>query len=378
MQSLTITTEHNPNSHPPAEILDALRGRDGVRRWSFRYELLSSAHVKLDDLDQVTSCEVTQNWLATGVKRTARFQILDLGGIDYLSDRIKPWIRLGLSPYGVNDWVEWPQGVFLLATPTRSVDAAGVVTRAVDGFDPAQSLLDDSVTTRYTVTAGTAYTTAVATLLGSIPQSVVASASTLPAAREWEPGTNKLKIINELLTAVNYESLAFDENGVAIVKPYLSPASRPAEYTYSDDEDGVMLPAVDQTLDLFNVPNSWTLVVSNPDRVALSSTYTNTDPASPTSTVRRQRTIVSFQTEQDAADQAALDAKVARLAFEASQVYEKISFTTGLMPIHSGNDVIGINYSPLAINAKYAETSWNMTLKAGAQMKHEIRRVVAV
>jgi hypothetical protein len=120
------------------------------------------------------------------------------------------------------------------------------------------------------------------------------------------------------------------------------------------------------------------LVVSNPDAPALVSSYTNDNPASPTSTVRRGRTIVDFRTEEEADSQADLDAKVAQLAFNASQVYEHIRFTTGLNPLHSCNDVFRITFSGLAVNSAFVETKWEMELRAGAAMTHEARRVVAV
>jgi hypothetical protein len=377
MQDLVPTVAHNPNSHTLAEITDALGGRSGARRFTFRYERLSSANVLLDDLTNVLQGSVSQNWLAD-IKRTATFTIRDVGGIDFLSDRIKPWVRLHLPPWGADDWVEWPQGVFLLSTPSRTSDETDTVIREVSAFDALQVFADDLVTDRYTVAAGVVYTTAVTTLLGSITANVTVTTSTLPTAKEWPPGTSKLKIINELLGAVNYESLSFDESGTAVVRPYTAPSIRAEEWVFADDDTSIMLPDVEQTLDLFAVPNRWTLVVSDPDRSTLSSTYTNVDPSSPTSTVRRQRTIVDFRTEQDAADQAALDAKAQRLAFEASQIFESLDFATGLMPAVSGNDVYRITYGALAVDAKYSEQSWEMPLAAGAAMRRRARRVVNV
>jgi len=379
MQRIAVPTgSHNPDGHTEAEILDALHAVSGSRMLTFRYDLLDSDNTYLQALDGlVEQGKVSQDWLAD-VKRKATFTIRDTGVINYLSDRIKPWVRLHLPPYGTDDWVEWPQGVFLLSSPKRSDDAAGTVTRQVDAYDQLQVLLDDKVSVRYTVTAGTVYTTEVATLLSSFTSNITPSAATVPADLEWDPGTTKLKIINELLGAVNYESLSFDENGVAIVRPYTSPTERAAEYTYADNQIGVIVPGVDQMLDLFGVANQWTLVVSEPDQDPISSTYTNNDPGSPLSTVNRGRTIVDFRDQQKAADQATLDDLAARLAFEASQVYEALEFTSALMPIHSGNDILRFEYSRFAVAAKYAEQSWVMDLAAGATMKHRIRRVVNV
>ena len=377
MQAVVPVGALNPNSHTESTILDALRGRSGTRRWSFRHEHLTLTGEVIGDLADVQSAEVTQNWLAD-IKREAKFTLRDTGEIDFLSDRVRPYVRLHLPPYGVDDWCEWPQGVFLLSTPDRTIDASGRVLREVQGYDQLQVFLDDRVTTRYTVDAGAVVTTAVITLLGGVAASVTVSASTLPTASEWEPGTTKLRIINDLLGTIAYESLSFDENGVAVVQPYVTPGSRTEEYVYADDADGLVIPAVDQELDLFSVPNSWTLTVSDPDRPALVSTLTNNDPSSPTSTVRRGRTIVDFRTEESAADQAALDTKVARLASEASQIYEALEFSTGLMPLHSGNDVYRVTYSPLAVDAKYAEHSWTLPLRHDAVMTHRARRVVVL
>ncbi len=371
----------NPNGHTEAEVRAALQGRDGVRRFSFRYVLLNAANRYVMDLDNVTEGTVSQNWLAD-IKRTASFTMRERGGIDFLSDRIQPWVRLHLPPYGDQDWVEWPQGVFLLSSPERKASMAGVLTRQVEGFDQLQVYSDDLLVNRYAVTSGTVVTTAVRTLLDSVlvPPSIrlTPHAGTLATTKEWEPGTSKLRMINDLLGMINYDSLSFDEDGMAIVQPYRSPAERAEEYVYADDQSGLVVPDVTQGLDLFSVPNRWVLVVSEVDQPPLVASYTNSNPSSPTSTVRRQRVITDYRTEQEAVDLTTLTAKAARLAFEASQVYEAVPFKTGLMPVHSGSDVYRLRLDRLAINAKYGETSWKMPLRAGAPMEHYARRVINV
>jgi hypothetical protein len=371
----------NPNGHTPEEVLSALRGERGSRRWSFRYALLDSANRYVRDLDSVVAGTVSQSWLAD-IKRTAAFTMRETGGIDFLSDRIQPWVRLHLPPYGDRDWVEWPQGVFLLTTPERKSSAAGVLTREVEGFDQLQVYADDIYADRLYLSAGLPVTGVVRDIIQSVPVPPAVrtspSPSTLPAAKEWEPGTSKLRVINDLLGMINYESLSFDEDGAAVIRPYRSPQERAEEYVYADDQASLVVPELTQRLDLWSIPNRWVLVVSEPDQPPLVAAYVNANPASPTSTVRRGRVITDFRTEQEAVDQFTLQQKAARLAFEASQVYESIPFSTGLMPLHSGNDVYRLRLARLAVDAKYAETSWKMPLKAGARMEHEARRVITV
>jgi hypothetical protein len=351
----------------------------GHRYWTFRYELLDLNNAFVADLDNVLGGKVSMSWLAP-IKRTAEFVLRESDiDIEWLTDRIKPWIRLHLPPYGDDDWVEWPLGVFLLSSPTRTVDAAGVVRRQVTGYDQLQVLSDDKIADRYTVVAGSVHTDEVLTLLGGdFTYRCTAHSSVTRVDREWPPGTSKLSMINDLLSAINYKSLFFDEDGVAVIEPYVSPSVRTEEYTYADDETSLILPDVEQELDLFGVANSWVLVVSNPDAPALTSTYTNDNPASPTSTVRRGRTITDYREEEEAADQATLDAKVSRLALEASQVYEHVRFSTGINPLHSCNDVYRIALIGLAINSTFVETKWELPLQAGAEMTHEARRLVSI
>lgn len=289
------------------------------------------------------------------------------------------------------NYVEWPLGVFLLSTPHRELLKGDVLVRPVQGYDQLQVYSDDAVSSRYEVAASASYTDAVETLLGGVTADIVASTETLPAARDWDPGTTKLRIINDLLASINYRPLHFNADGRAQVKPYVSPQDQPPEWTYSDLSASVLGYNARQELDLFGVANQWIVVVSEPDQPVLSSTYTNTDPASPTSTTRRGRTITDFRSSPEGLGgglgpdgnpipptQGELDAYVEKLAFEASQVYAALEFRTGLMPIHGTYDVYQITFDRMAINAKFSEHTWSMDLRGGAFMTHRARRVVVI
>lgn len=362
-----------------AAVIDALTGELGTRTLTFRYSRLDNNNTFIETLDYVAHGSVANNSFAD-IKRTARFTIRDLTAVNFLRDRIQPWACLKMPDGG---FVKWPLGVFLLATPARSLGDAGTVMRDVEAYDQLLVLMDDKVENRYTIAAGVAYTTAIAALVASAgivtpAPAIVPSALTLPVAMEWEPGTAKLRILNDLLDAINYGSAWFNERGQLICRPYLSPADRATEYLYSDTSASVRTGSAEQTIDLFSVPNKFVLVKSEPDQAPLTAVVTNTNPASPTSTVSRGRTIVSFVDEEDAADLTTLNAKAARYAFEASQVFEEVTFDTALMPMHSEADILALNIPGLAINAKYSETSWEMPLAVGATMKHTVRRVVTV
>ncbi|MFC5528465.1 hypothetical protein [Cohnella yongneupensis] len=277
-------------------------------------------------------------------------------------------------------FVEFPLGVFLLATPKRKSDQSGQVTRNIEAYDQLQVLRDDRTTGQYLIAANTGYIAAVKTLLDSAGitlQNLTPSSKVIPVDREWDGGTPRLTIINDLLSALNYNPLFFDENGVAVAWPYITPDQRAAEYTYADNQESVIFPEVEETLDLFDIPNQFVLIVSQPDRAVLKSIYTNSNPASLTSTVNRGRTITTYL-PVDAVDQTTLDNLAQAAAFKASQVYQAVTFETAIMPQHSYNDVYNFQFSRLGISEKYEEIGWTLPMKSGGQMEHTIRRVVSV
>lgn len=379
------TGDHNPNGHTTTEVYNALVGRLGSRRWSYRYELLTNTHARIMDLEEVLECTVEWQYLAD-IKRQATMTIRDLGRVNYLSDRLRPWVRLHLSPFGEKDWVEWPMGMFLLNSPTRHAGEYDTIDRAITAFDPTWAMEDDKVTSRAPVAAGSnLVSSAIAqvTAAGAVPNSpewilATRSTETLPATREWPPGTSRRQICNDLLAMAEFESISFDGLGRAVLQPYVDPNTRPVTWTYTYGQEGLVIPDVDQELDLFNIPNKVLIVVSEPDQAMVVASATNTNPASPTSTVRRGRTIVDFRDAEEAASQTVLNARALRILREHAQVYEHLVFSTGAMPFHGFNDVLSINYDPLAINTKYHETSWTLEMKHDGKMRHEARRLVNV
>ena len=357
------------------DVIDALTGRYGTRQLSFRYDRLDSSNRLLGSVDFVTKCIVNYDMLAK-IKRTATIALLDRTGVNFLSDRIRPWIRLAMRDGG---FVEWPQGVFLLSTPKRILDANGItVTREVAAYDLLQALDDSKILVRTVATAGTLYTTALATFAAGFSVNITPSASAIPTTLEWAPGTTYLAIVNELLGAINYESAFFDENGTFVARPYLSPAVRPAEYQYNTDAVSVLTGQANHVIDLFAIPNVFQLIVTEPDQSVITSTYTNANPNSPTSTVSRGRSIPIIITNASAPDQTTLDALAQRKAFEASQVFETIEFATVIMPMHSNADVVGLNVAGLGVADKFGEHSWSIDFSIGAQMTHSVRKVVNI
>jgi hypothetical protein len=387
----------------PEQIKSALHFTGGLKKVAFRYELLNKNNQKIGDLSTVESGEVSMQSLAQ-IKRTARFTLKDIGDINFLSDRIKPFIRIYIPPGRVmgreyslvhpaqpvaneiraapdkGGWIEFPMGIFLLSSPTRKDQTNGVF-REVEAYGGLVILLNDRLEYRLVIFAGTSYYDAIVELLlsaGITNYNIEFTDAVLKRDIEFEPGKEKLFVINELLGQINYTPIYDDVNGVFVSAPYRSPSVRSADYSYKDDELSVLYQGMEEELDIFDIPNKWVVVCSNPEQEPLFSSYTNSNPDSPTSTISRGMTIVDYREVSDISSQESLNAYVQRIAFEASQVYGKISFETAIMPMHDYADILEIEYSPLGIKGKYSETSWTIPLIVGGKMKHEVRRVVQI
>lgn len=343
----------------------AVYATTGSRHVTYRYERIGPTGASLGTLDCVTGGSISEDALAD-VHRSCTLTLWR-PDVVWATDSIRVWWRVTMPDGGI---AEWPLGTFALSAPEYS----GTGEVSVAGFDHGIRLRDDCVTTRHTLAAGAVYTVAVAALLTGYTTRITASTATLPVAREWPPGTQKHTIINDLLSAINYEGLWFDGRGVAVSRPYRPPNERPVDATYGDSTAPIVVrDSWRVARDTDAVPNRWIGVVSTPDRAPLVSTVTNTDPASPTSTVARGGRIVAVTQECDAVDQATLDAIVLRWSREAS-AYEHVTVDTLTVPVHEHRDMVGLVIPDLGIHDRYTQTGWTVPLETGATMTHSLRR----
>lgn len=277
-----------------------------------------------------------------------------------------------------NDFVEFPLGVFLMATPVATHDVNGTVTRDIECYDRTKLFIDDKLTERLPMLKGENYTDFMSELLGDIPKIVEPSTWVCGRDREWDVGTSIKEVIDACAESINYNTLRFDEEGRAVLRPYISPEERTPEFTYEDNETSIMNPEVEDEYDYFEIPNVWIVSLSEVDQDPVFAKIENNDPASQFSIPRRGRRIVDFRSEEEGFDAASLVRKAKRIQFEANRQYQNISFTTAINPLHDSNDCYNIKFSGLALNNKYTEINWEFKLAAGEEMTHTARRVVAI
>ncbi len=403
-----------------AQIYDALHGRSGTRQMKFRYDLIRDG-VTIGQLPVISGSVRYRK--EDSIRRTARFTLKEDNRINWLTDRIKPYMLLRM-PDGVRQsarpletwgnlaeyawsgasqflwgdfadgtaqgtaryerWVQFPLGVFIPSTPTRHFEAGAQYE--VEAYDLSVILKEDCITDRTYFASGTKYLDAVQSLLvsaGIVQVMATESEAVMATDHEFEIGTSKLEIVNQLLMEINYNTFVIDADGIGILSPYEEPSGARVSLEYLQDQLSVICPQADTELDLYNVPNVFVAVVSNPDYSKDNTDfeyfrceYVNDNPASALSTIKRGRRIVSVLKPNDIATLEDLQKYVRRQAFQASQVYETVQFSTALMPVHGENEVLRIQHPD--IHGIYEETGWEMELSAGSQMTHEARRMMVI
>lgn len=295
--------------------------------------------------------------------------------INYASDRLKPYMEIEMQD---GNWIDFPLGVFLLNSPTR-IDDTNKVHREVDAYDQLIILRDIKAYWNHTYTGNvvqnirlimTNYDVLIDPNLISIPPTQQSQNFTFPI------GTPYLEMINTMLEAIGYYPLWVDANGIFRSSQYISPASRPADYKYFDDELSVTYNGMESELDLFETANAWVAVANDLDGNQTFTRIRQNNDQGITSIKSVGRIIVDYREAENIKTQAALDAYVDRLIQESTASYGKIRFKTALMPMHEYQDILHIRYSSLDIDDTFGETAWKMQLKAGGEMEHEARRVV--
>lgn len=263
-------------------------------------------------------------------------------------------------------------GIFLVSSPS-SAKKVGMQNIDVTCYSLLWPLKADGPDYRYFVPQGTNAANEVKRILDKfdIPYIITDSEKTTSKGIEWEIGKSYLDIINDLLESINYTSLYITLEGTLKAVPYILPSKRKVEIIYDEDDVlNILEPTLKSELDLFNVPNKFVRYVNDPV-LDLKATYINTIGITGTETTGI--TTTSFEAVE-ASDYDTLYEICKKAAETATSVYHKLTFYTAINLQHLFMNCIQVNL--LGVNTKVVETSWELELKSGGSMEHNVREVI--
>jgi hypothetical protein len=308
------------------------------------------------------TCRLTiDRELVWGVDLVRPYQILTAGGLS----------------------ARWNLGVYVLTTPERTVDTS-TTSYDVAGYDRLQ-LLTREVGEAYTVPAGTDYYTALTQAftdagLSGVDIDGVAQDYLVPADRVWSlvaKSTNPdqtttpatwLRVINDLLLAINFRPVWADENGRYRCQQYAAPATRAPEFTFDADATATLLGESRTVVqDVWAVPNKWVFRQSNRPAGAPAPTegdgiYTvQNDVDGATSVTSRGLTwpsVIDFE----AASQAVLVDLGNRRVTADLQVAQTFKVSTGPFPAAGHADVFTYRDVTAGADLKVQALTWAQDL----------------
>lgn len=297
----------------------------------------------------------------------------------FLAEDKADWMVCEIQPVMLIDGREYPVGIFRAATLTRDTGDQGSIDE-IEAFDRGWLLQQAKTEKMLHLAAGTNYIEAVEMLMALCGISMILktpTSYTLQTDREdWEIGTDYLTIVNQLLSEINYRDVWFNADGFAVLEPALPPSAANIRHTYDAEDIRSMLHReCSVKTDLFNKPNVFVVICSNPDLDdVMTAVAENNDPLSPTSTISRKMRITSVTKVDNIASQQALQTYANELCSRSRISGETVTIKTAIMPGHGIGDTIALNHPD--VKGLYEETGWYLDLKAGEYMTHDLKKVV--
>ena len=293
--------------------------------------------------------------------------------VDWLSDQIRPELII--------DGEVYPLGIYLPASVTENYDRSGtgIISLSVEAYDQCWKV-QTYIPTQIYFAFGIKYTEAIISMLTASGIALISSAisnATLTEAREdWDLGTDTLTVVNQLLSEINFESLWFDHNGLAVLQPVSTPRAENIKHTIdASDPDVMVLPGLQSRQDIFTAANVFTVICDNPDKSGpMTATSINSNPQSRLSVQRRGRRIMSVSYVDNIANQTELQAYADLLRNQSMITGETITVKTGLLPGYGVGEVTALIYGDRFDIC--VEKAWSMELRPGGTMTHTLEKVV--
>jgi len=340
----------------------------GHRVERIRVELLTYSERSQGYLDGVSGGQLSWNANAD-LPGGGHISLEDRGQLINVSkDRIRIWWEVvGEDP--------WPLGVYVISAPSTQYHASGS-SRDITLIDKLTIIRDDVLTTTLQIPAGANVVQAVVQQVQATGETQIASTTsdtTLRNPMTWEPGTTRLKVVNDLLSVAGYWSLWTDNRGQFRVEPYIEPAARSVVYTFAEGDASIHSPDWEYELALWDATNT-VVMVSQADSSGTTWTAHAVDdnPESPTSTVAMGRVLNPIVVENvEAASQLELQQQADRKLLSNSNVVGKLSVEHAPVPLWYNEAVM---FTSQGISAQATVTKMSLDLTPGALIKAEWRQ----
>ncbi len=261
-------------------------------------------------------------------------QIRWSGNLTYTGEIPRPdWYRYRIRPVATINGVDQPLGVYVVRPGETRHDPTGT-TVSLDLYDKTLIPAEDATTDTLTILEGTPINAAVTGLLAA-PVVAEADVTVTSSVMVWEPGTTKLRVINDLLATGGYKALWCDFTGAYRIEKWVPPASRPVAHQFTPGDTAIHTGTWVVKQDV-KVPNKVICISQETaDSPAMRTVATNENLDSPFSFQNQGMWIAATYTGIEACTQEILNQVAARY-LAAAETSATITRTMALTPLDLG------------------------------------------
>jgi len=381
----------------------------GNRDTTFRYELLQ--HDPATGLDSFSGIldGVTPggnlSWTSNAVvKKSGTITVQDLqvakpgarriSDVNLYTERIRPVMVIDGLP-------EIPLGVYVITASPEKWRGTGREW-PLELHEKTTALEQDSVDVSFTAGTAQPVLEIIESVIEGGGERITIDGSdtrTLRNSLVWAAGTTRIRIVNDLLDAIGYNSLWMDGQGSFRATQYVRPVDRSTRYSMLNDADGEQLqrelvdgdqsiysPEWTRDRDTYKVPNKVIAVAAGTgDDAPLTGTVTNENPDSPFSFDARGRWVTrvldnvdvpDFSAEPDpaAATTLFLESRAEQALIAASSVQATVELSTLPIPLEL-RDVVIFASTPANIESRHTVQSVEVQLRFDGTMRLSLREV---
>lgn len=292
----------------------------------------------MEELKEVKSCTIT---------RDSDLETLGSATIDITNMLGECYVRTYLvtNQNGVEE--QHPLGTHIVQTPKSSFDGKKKDV-SMDAYTPLLELKEKQPPLGYSLLKGdNILDNAFKITRENLRAPVVKTDCSETLYRDFVADTSEhwLSFNTDLLANAKYE-YGLDEMGRVLFLPKQDTASLQPVWTYNDDNSSILLPDVDISHDLYDIPNVVEVIYSTTSESYYAKAV-NDDPNSPTSTISRGREIPYRVTNPDSLGnptQNQIDEYAEQLLRELSTLEYTVTYSHGYCPVRLG-DCVRLNYT---------------------------------
>ncbi len=275
--------------------------------------------------------------------------------------------------YLVRDGRKSPMGCWLGQTPAASHDGRSR-TVDMDAYSPLLELMDDLTPVGYYFPAGANIVKSVVDAAREHCHAPVIGAVDTGAKLFSEPYVAELdeswlEFLSGALAKADLE-FGLDEMGDVVMVPVREIESMQPVYTFTDGNASLLMPDVEDSRDLYGIPNVVEVVCST-EAGCVVGRAENDSPSSPVSTVCRGRDVTVRDTSPDLEDptQEEADAYARRRLVELSSVEHEVTYEHDYVEGVRVGDCVLLGFERAEIDARAIVTRQEIACETGCLVR---------